>query len=45
MPQNSMTNSNGWTRDSDSDYYIGADEKSLYNSSVCMFICQGNVNL
>ena len=33
MPQNSMTNSNGWTRDSNSDYYIGADEKSLYNSS------------
>ena len=28
-----MTNSNAWTRDSDSDYFIGADETSLYNST------------
>ena len=33
LPQNMMTNSNAWTRDSDSDYFIGADETSLYNST------------
>ena len=32
LPQNMMSNSNSWTRDSDSEYYVGADGTSLYNS-------------
>jgi len=33
LPQNMMSNSNSWQRDNDSDYYVGADGTSLYNSS------------
>ena len=33
MSQNMMSNSNAWQRDDDSDYYVGADGTSLYNSS------------